>query len=422
MSVLTSRALRAQLTVIMGALTKAAVSEICEVLDEGYAALQKEITRSHKENEDLKKKLHLIESIVVLGSGGGKAAEPGVAPAAEEQQRRDGDAAGAAGAAVEMREELPDVVLIKDEDSDSNDTFEEDNRTPSDGGEGVTTTPVSRSLKRVWPGEEESERKRLTLKTSPASAGTQKKSVPVFNLDSPRHEPGRSVHIDGDEMEAGESVCSYSSQMDPDIQLVQECSMVPPSSNRQTAYFGNGALMESRSPSNRAELDLSLTWTKQSKSQMGFTQFHQNENLDADAFGLKLVSVTGSTSTDCQLSESSNSAFEYDEADMMNYALYRDQSGPSQAGLGSRGKRFVCSICNRSYATTQNLDVHMRIHTGERPFSCSQCGKKFTQSAHLKSHQSVHTGERPYVCSHCSRSFIVKYSLKLHMKKCHPNV
>ncbi|XP_071348577.1 zinc finger protein 850-like [Trachinotus anak] len=435
MAALSSKALREQLSVIMGALTKAAVAEICEVVDRGYAVLQLEIGRSHRENEDLKKKLHLIESIVVRGSGGGRAAELEVAAAAEgaqpaeppQQQRGDG-AGGAGGAAAVEREELPEVVLIKDEDSDSNDTFEEDNKTSSDGGtaaarESVTSTPISRGMKRHWPGNEEAETKssseQLALKT-------QRKSVSVYTLDSPRSEPGCSGQLGGDEVEAGESVCSYSSQLDPDVHLVhQECSLVSPGANRQT-YFCSSSLMESQSPSNRAEVDLSLTWTKQSKSQMSFAQFHQNENMDSDAFGLKLISVSGSTSTDCQLSESSNSPFEYEDGDMMNFALYRDQSGRSQLcngqpGAGARGKRFICSICNKTYATSQNLDVHMRIHTGERPFSCSQCGKKFTQSAHLKSHLSVHSGERPYACTFCSRSFIVKYSLKLHMKKCHPN-
>ncbi|KAL7387722.1 hypothetical protein ABVT39_028029 [Epinephelus coioides] len=447
MAVLTSKALHEQLCIIMGALTKAAVAEICEVVDEGYAVLQMEITRSHKENEDLKKKLHLIESIVVRGSGGGNAAALEFTPAAEgaqqaetqqqqqQQQHRDGDGGATAaapggdgGGAVVAREELPDVVLIKDEDSDSNDAFEDGNTTPADGGtaaarEPATSTPISRSTKRHWPAGEEANRRSssepITLKTT----GAQKKSVTVYTLDSPRSEPGCSTQHGGDEMEAGDSVCSYSAQMDADVQLVhQESSLVPPSANRQT-YFGNSALMES--PTNRAELDLSLTWTKQSKSQMSYTQFHQNENLDSDAFGLKMISVTGSTSTDCQLSESSNSAFEYDDADMMNYGLYRDQSGRPQLShgqLSARGKRFACAICSKTYATSQNLDVHMRIHTGERPFSCSQCGKKFTQSAHLKSHLSVHSGERPYACTLCSRSFIVKYSLKLHMKKCHPNV
>lgn len=102
MAVLTSKALYEQLSVIMGALTKAAVAEICEVVDEGYAVLQMEITRSHKENEDLKKKLHLIESIVVRGSGGGKAAaDPELGQGAEAPRRPDGDGGDAAAAAAE---------------------------------------------------------------------------------------------------------------------------------------------------------------------------------------------------------------------------------------------------------------------------------------------------------------------------------
>lgn len=306
-----------------------------------------------------------------------------------------------------------------------------DNQSSADVGTVTSSTPVGRGAKRLWPGGDETDRKSLSSsleqlnhKTAKPSAAPQKKSVSVYTLDSPGggDEPGCSAQLG--EVEAAD--CSYSSPLDADLQLVQDAS-------RQSYYgaVGVGAgLMEAQSPSGRAEMDLSLTWTKQAKGQMSFAQFHQNDNMDAggDAFGLKLVSVSGSTSTDCQLSESSGSAFDYDDADVMSFGLYgagRCQPGVGGVvgvgGVGARGKRFICSICNKTYATSQNLDVHMRIHTGERPFSCSQCGKKFTQSAHLKSHLSVHSGERPYACALCSRSFIVKYSLKLHMKKCHGN-
>ncbi|KAF7653911.1 hypothetical protein LDENG_00077140 [Lucifuga dentata] len=439
MAVMNCKAFQEQLAVIMGALTKAAVAEICALVDEGYAVLQTEITRSHKENEDLKKKLHLIESIVVRGSGGGTVSVPGPEdtqqPEKEQEQRGGGEemTAGGDGGAAVVREELPDVVLIKDEDSDSNDAFDEGHRTSAEGGTGATAAPSSRSLMRHWAGNEDgvcraeprssSERTRR----SPASKvgeRTQKKLVSQYALDSPRSEPGCSGPPGADETEAAESVCSFS-QIDPDLHLVHQERPVM-SSAKRPAYFGghgsSNALMDAPSPSNRAELDLGLTWSKQSKTQMSFAQFHQNENVDGDAFGLKLVSVSGSTSTDCQLSESSNSGFEFEDTDTMNFGLYRDPSGRTQLCDGAKGKRFICSICNKTYATSQNLDVHMRIHTGQRPFSCSQCGKKFTQSAHLKSHLSVHTGERPYTCTLCSKSFIVKYSLKLHMKKCHSPV
>nr|XP_054759970.1 LOW QUALITY PROTEIN: zinc finger protein 91-like [Lytechinus pictus] len=45
-----------------------------------------------------------------------------------------------------------------------------------------------------------------------------------------------------------------------------------------------------------------------------------------------------------------------------------------------------CHICGQYYKTRQNLSIHMRIHTGERPHSCSICLKKFIQPHHLKAH------------------------------------
>ncbi|KAK1790033.1 hypothetical protein P4O66_002344 [Electrophorus voltai] len=58
------RAFHTQLATIMETLTRAAVTEICELVDDGYAILHIEISRHQKENEELRRKLQLIESIV----------------------------------------------------------------------------------------------------------------------------------------------------------------------------------------------------------------------------------------------------------------------------------------------------------------------------------------------------------------------
>lgn len=79
MSALSSLAVKQRLSAIMEALSRAAVAEICELVDGSYSRLCTELERTHRENEDLKKKLHVIEAIVVRchGSGeGGKAVEP----------------------------------------------------------------------------------------------------------------------------------------------------------------------------------------------------------------------------------------------------------------------------------------------------------------------------------------------------------
>lgn len=224
------------------------------------------------------------------------------------------------------------------------------------------------------------------------------RSTSGYVLDAPGGDAGLSGQCGVGDEPTG-SVGSCSSQSASDVQLVQEY--------QQVSCFGDGALMES--DPNRTELDFGLMWDRQPGGQPGFLHSRPHESPDGDEFRTK----AGSMSTDSQLSESGSSGFEYE-----NVA----PPAPSQTGAGGRGRRFLCSVCNRTYATSQNLEVHMRIHTGERPFSCEQCGKRFTQSAHLKSHMSIHSGERPYPCRACSRSFIVRYSLKLHMKKCHPNV
>ena len=50
-----------QLASIMEALANAAVAEICELVDDGYAVLRLEISRREKENEGLRRKLLALE-------------------------------------------------------------------------------------------------------------------------------------------------------------------------------------------------------------------------------------------------------------------------------------------------------------------------------------------------------------------------
>lgn len=64
-----------------------------------------------------------------------------------------------------------------------------------------------------------------------------------------------------------------------------------------------------------------------------------------------------------------------------------------------------CHLCGKKIHR-KSVELHMRIHDGQRPFECHRCDKTFSSSSNLKSHMWQHSESKQYQCNLCDRSFI----------------
>lgn len=57
---------------------------------------------------------------------------------------------------------------------------------------------------------------------------------------------------------------------------------------------------------------------------------------------------------------------------------------------------YVCDICGQSYRFIAPFLYHKKVHQGIKDFVCSHCGKEFMRKQDLIVHVRHHTQEKPF--------------------------
>ncbi|XP_036374812.1 zinc finger and SCAN domain-containing protein 22-like [Megalops cyprinoides] len=455
---------KTQISSIMDILTRAAVTEISKVVDDGFILLRLEICRKEKEIDVLKKKLLSLQSELRMARGAEtpepvhsrsgphgfprRAAEKRAVERGAMQQVCEEECESRPKPAEFPEEQLTQPTPAGDlEEQVTQPTpagdLEEQLTQPTPAGdleEQLTQPTPAGDLEelgekhRCGHSEEdlsglgfvvkaEQEEEHVAQRLS--QTGCEHSAGRLNNLDSEYVTYERDGQLwtsftPGDsDIETDDPVCDnateqYSQSLPVHTELQHAPAADEASANSSFGklsdeMFGTINIKEESDCSEELRSDMVPTQQAEHRERLLPSVKRESQTLQARQ------QLHGPSAKLMRVSESAaelSSDTQYESGYSLSGSSFNTEKPHRRSGTGE--KRFICMYCGKSFDRFSHLERHQRIHTGEKPFSCATCGKSFSQKSSLKGHERIHTGEKPYSCAVCGRTFSCSSNRNAH--------
>ncbi|KAG9355871.1 hypothetical protein JZ751_000714 [Albula glossodonta] len=440
----------------MEVLTKAAIAEICELVDDGYAVLHLEISRSHKENEALKRKLRLMELKIARASGERRREivnlvksrsvsgvqvcdEFSVSSRVKDHiptPERDFSVGSQPGVSLWRDAELS--VVDKEEAPVMPNVHDESPHMEEDQGpetlcikkEGLDEDMENSDAQRGMKVDDE---RPLESDGGEKSPIVDTQTVPATSLEElneqQRIRPGVWEDNELDEVLKAEPEMGISNPQDTAERLKNHGSdyALYEKPGQLDTFFSRGnsetetegpacsysPAASSDSPPSHSERRVGPAAVKSASDRLSPVEppdvkpdviVIDSEPLQVDVemhSGWTKEAMPGVVHTQQRHYNEFGEGEDLEPGTAVQLPVMEDSSESD-------------SLMNRHFSMTSRVKGHNRASSREKRFICGYCGKSFTCPKYLQTHQRVHTGEKPYSCMHCGKRFAQSSYLKKH--------